>query len=804
MKILLNFYSDIKEFEIINDFNLFLPLVTSYFELDSSLQDKFKFTFINNKGELTEIKDCLTLNHFFRQNLINKNYNKPKPVIFLTFKEEVPKIKLQDEKLVLNKIDKPNLKSLLNSLDANLNNNNTNNFPIFMQDNLPNSNNNDFARTNSNINTKDYEFLSSANEENFNILKDTDNSLAESEKFFIKKNTTESNKVPNQVNNQVPHQNPNSQKKISEEENRDSDLNSNKNRNQNLNQNHILPNESQNESLKFSLLNENESINSNSSNLRISDPNLNSDLNFKTSNSSISINNSNKVSEVKINNNYNDDTKNENKNEINNKNENGTDKNIHDIFIKEKIAKEKIEKENKELLKKYNIDFDFNNLTNTQKDERRKKILENLIKINYNNTDNDSDNNNNNKIKNLNFIENDELEKIIPKNFVENFLKKNDEEMNKVKPICYLEFEGNDKDNNNDNNKNKARNEYQKNLDKDNYNLNENKEDYDNDNENDNDDESDNETINKIKKEFEAVLDKRLNFCKMQIMKNAGKIIKNYLMAEKEKKLKESLKKFKKPSTVKKMIHKGVSCDGCKISPIIGDRYKCTICDDFDYCEKCEEKFSEVHKHPFLKIKLDQHNQYLVKCVLNSENKKPEKREEKEKKEKKEKKVNEEKLINEENEKNDIVIEDNNNNNNNNNIISILPQEKPKEIYANFKEEPEIQEEEKCNNNNDNDNNNNSDKLGKNKNKNVFEEVTDFFKNIYNNKVKDVLDFPRKISENNIFCKKVDYSEKIKSIRENYLLMDDIKDDLIEKFLEKANGDEDKTLEYLIDYMNKD
>ena len=49
-------------------------------------------------------------------------------------------------------------------------------------------------------------------------------------------------------------------------------------------------------------------------------------------------------------------------------------------------------------------------------------------------------------------------------------------------------------------------------------------------------------------------------------------------------------------------IHKGVTCDGCGISPITGNRFKCAICPNFDYCEKCEEKNKESHLHPFIKI----------------------------------------------------------------------------------------------------------------------------------------------------------------------------------------------------------
>ena len=35
------------------------------------------------------------------------------------------------------------------------------------------------------------------------------------------------------------------------------------------------------------------------------------------------------------------------------------------------------------------------------------------------------------------------------------------------------------------------------------------------------------------------------------------------------------------------IIHDGISCSICKISPIVGSRYYCTTC-DFDICESCE------------------------------------------------------------------------------------------------------------------------------------------------------------------------------------------------------------------------
>lgn len=53
-------------------------------------------------------------------------------------------------------------------------------------------------------------------------------------------------------------------------------------------------------------------------------------------------------------------------------------------------------------------------------------------------------------------------------------------------------------------------------------------------------------------------------------------------------------------------VHENVRCDGCRAFPIRGIRYKCTMCKDFDYCEKCEE--TKDHAHPFLKIKKAVHS----------------------------------------------------------------------------------------------------------------------------------------------------------------------------------------------------
>jgi len=54
------------------------------------------------------------------------------------------------------------------------------------------------------------------------------------------------------------------------------------------------------------------------------------------------------------------------------------------------------------------------------------------------------------------------------------------------------------------------------------------------------------------------------------------------------------------PENQDEVVHERVECDGCGKAPILGVRYKCSICKDFDYCATCEDR--KGHEHAFLKI----------------------------------------------------------------------------------------------------------------------------------------------------------------------------------------------------------
>ena len=71
----------------------------------------------------------------------------------------------------------------------------------------------------------------------------------------------------------------------------------------------------------------------------------------------------------------------------------------------------------------------------------------------------------------------------------------------------------------------------------------------------------------------------------------------------------------------KNKVHGDYICDGCNADPIVGIRYKCAVCDDFDYCEKCEKELGSKHGHPFLKIRNVNEAPIYFNCSLKKEDK---------------------------------------------------------------------------------------------------------------------------------------------------------------------------------------
>jgi len=81
-----------------------------------------------------------------------------------------------------------------------------------------------------------------------------------------------------------------------------------------------------------------------------------------------------------------------------------------------------------------------------------------------------------------------------------------------------------------------------------------------------------------------------------------------------------------------KTVHQGIKCNKCGMDPIIGYRYKCPICRDFNLCQNCEENNSQTgeHEHDFIKMR--------------NQEKQPPKKEEKKKPKKEEKLIKKEEI----------------------------------------------------------------------------------------------------------------------------------------------------------------
>lgn len=214
--------------------------------------------------------------------------------------------------------------------------------------------------------------------------------------------------------------------------------------------------------------------------------------------------------------------------------------------MKKKVL-QKIINEQKERIRQSKI-------LNAQKEKQNEN--ENKI-IEIKNQSEDEEFDNNNKVNNKNIIEN------------------NIENKNGNNKIIY-----------DDNNENKIIENYNNNDninkiiidDKENKNLNENN----------------NQLNDIINKTFEKFKNDLINESKIQLSQIVMESkIKNNIENEED--------NIKTPSSVEE--HTGISCNGCGICPIKGIRYKCIICDDFDYCEKCEEEKGYVHEHPLYKLR---------------------------------------------------------------------------------------------------------------------------------------------------------------------------------------------------------
>jgi hypothetical protein len=61
-------------------------------------------------------------------------------------------------------------------------------------------------------------------------------------------------------------------------------------------------------------------------------------------------------------------------------------------------------------------------------------------------------------------------------------------------------------------------------------------------------------------------------------------------------------------------VHVGIQCESCKCVNLIGIRYKCFICENFNLCEKCEAYCQQIHApdHCFIKLRAPETMQQII------------------------------------------------------------------------------------------------------------------------------------------------------------------------------------------------
>jgi hypothetical protein len=112
--------------------------------------------------------------------------------------------------------------------------------------------------------------------------------------------------------------------------------------------------------------------------------------------------------------------------------------------------------------------------------------------------------------------------------------------------------------------------------------------------------------IEQIKKITKEAVKEINNLTKLVIEQSNALIEKisnnNNSLNEDEIFFKEFLKESEEQKARYEPIHFNILCDGCKMNPIRGNRYKCKGCPDFDFCEKCYQQNKDTHGHEFKKI----------------------------------------------------------------------------------------------------------------------------------------------------------------------------------------------------------
>jgi len=111
-----------------------------------------------------------------------------------------------------------------------------------------------------------------------------------------------------------------------------------------------------------------------------------------------------------------------------------------------------------------------------------------------------------------------------------------------------------------------------------------------------------------VKEQINNLITDRLNNLKNELI-SESQIKYSQILSESQINLKNMYANIGNDDVKKARIHSleehpSVTCSGCGMTPIVGNRYSCVYCRNLNYCEKCEEEKGFSHGHPLYKFKL--------------------------------------------------------------------------------------------------------------------------------------------------------------------------------------------------------
>ena len=102
------------------------------------------------------------------------------------------------------------------------------------------------------------------------------------------------------------------------------------------------------------------------------------------------------------------------------------------------------------------------------------------------------------------------------------------------------------------------------------------------------------------KREIRKMVKRELYPIKVELFNQMYRKVESQI--ERKYNINQNIKKMEVMYAETKPVHMNIVCDGCNKTPIIGTRYKCSMCPDYDLCEECEAKIGETHGHAFIKL----------------------------------------------------------------------------------------------------------------------------------------------------------------------------------------------------------